>query len=491
MGENLSPTSHSSENRCSAAGVYAINDNNTWNCCGFGGNGTAWITGGLDSALTGRYWLSGQRIIVAGGAADVTNGSNVITVNGIDLRTLALREGDYIRVGTGAKKRMRMVYARPVSATQLVTDVAIDYTDTGLDFAIMSGDGYHEEPHGDNNINSFNGGLFRTNTGAAFAFNGLYGGRVQNAQIDYNAYAVRVGLYGGSPAIGGTLMGMYIEDMHSEKAYKFNSPQNWTVISFTEDGSIEDNADIGMGTSLGVYINKGGMWPVGNLTTSQIPSTVLRNPSLTGFLTLEGRPLIEDGPPGYSFSKTGTWSPPSNVGAFYSWTGSRDITLTGTPSIDQTIMGGNKLLLLGVVISNPGSVTLQDESVLANSGFRLRSPLLTLRGGEWALFFCDGQDCVEIGRSSPVLGVYGDATGSPGNVTQNTINGRVAIAAGQASVTVTNNKVTPSSIIHATLQSSDATLTQILTVVPGSGSFVITGSAAATAACNVCWTLEG
>lgn len=83
-----------------------------------------------------------------------------------------------------------------------------------------------------------------------------------------------------------------------------------------------------------------------------------------------------------------------------------------------------------------------------------------------------------------------DATGTPGTATQNTRRGRVAIAANATNVVVTNSRVTTTSIIHATLQTIDATLTQILSVVPANGSFTITGNAGATTATKVCWTLE-
>lgn len=89
-----------------------------------------------------------------------------------------------------------------------------------------------------------------------------------------------------------------------------------------------------------------------------------------------------------------------------------------------------------------------------------------------------------------IAGGISDDTGTPGAAVQNTRRGRVAIAAAASSVVVTNSLVTSSSVITATLQTVDATLTQLLTVVPGSGSFTITGNAAATAATNVCWVLE-
>lgn len=80
---------------------------------------------------------------------------------------------------------------------------------------------------------------------------------------------------------------------------------------------------------------------------------------------------------------------------------------------------------------------------------------------------------------------YTDASGTPGAATINKPMGKVAIAAGAASVVVTNSLVTADSHVEAVLQFGDATLTQILRVVPGAGSFTVTGNANATAATKV------
>lgn len=80
-----------------------------------------------------------------------------------------------------------------------------------------------------------------------------------------------------------------------------------------------------------------------------------------------------------------------------------------------------------------------------------------------------------------------DSSGTPGAATINKMAGVVSIAAGAASVTVTNSLVTATSSVFAMLQQVDGTLTQILNVVPGAGSFVITGNATATAATKVAW----
>lgn len=76
-----------------------------------------------------------------------------------------------------------------------------------------------------------------------------------------------------------------------------------------------------------------------------------------------------------------------------------------------------------------------------------------------------------------------DQSGTPGNVTLNNVRGRVAIAAGASSVTVTNSQgVTGGSVFAIINQATaDATLTQIVRVATGLGSFTIYGNANATA----------
>lgn len=78
-----------------------------------------------------------------------------------------------------------------------------------------------------------------------------------------------------------------------------------------------------------------------------------------------------------------------------------------------------------------------------------------------------------------------DASDTPGAATINKPSGKVAIAIGASSVVVTNSLVTAASTVLAVLQFVDATATQILSVVPGSGSFTITANANATAATKI------
>jgi hypothetical protein len=78
-----------------------------------------------------------------------------------------------------------------------------------------------------------------------------------------------------------------------------------------------------------------------------------------------------------------------------------------------------------------------------------------------------------------------DISGTPGNGTVNTPRGSCAIAIGAAAVTISSSIVTANSTILCSLQFADATLTQLLRVVPGASTFTITGNAVATAATRV------
>lgn len=77
------------------------------------------------------------------------------------------------------------------------------------------------------------------------------------------------------------------------------------------------------------------------------------------------------------------------------------------------------------------------------------------------------------------------AGGTTGNQTINKVSGTVNIAAAGTTVTVTNSFVTTSSIVFCVIRTNDATATGVKNVVPGSGSFVVTLNAAATAEISI------
>ncbi len=83
-------------------------------------------------------------------------------------------------------------------------------------------------------------------------------------------------------------------------------------------------------------------------------------------------------------------------------------------------------------------------------------------------------------RSTSLLSLLTDGSGTPGNVTQNVGRGRAAFAAAGTTVVVTNSQVALTSTILVSLRGGDATLTSVR-VTPAAGSFTVTGNAAATA----------
>lgn len=92
-------------------------------------------------------------------------------------------------------------------------------------------------------------------------------------------------------------------------------------------------------------------------------------------------------------------------------------------------------------------------------------------------------------RTNLRLTNYTNDAATPGDRTVNALRGKNSFAIGAAAVTVTNNLVTVNSQVVCTLEFVDATLTTILTCVPGAGSFVVTGNANATAATQFSWTV--
>ncbi len=84
---------------------------------------------------------------------------------------------------------------------------------------------------------------------------------------------------------------------------------------------------------------------------------------------------------------------------------------------------------------------------------------------------------------------YIDDSATAGNRTVNRASGKNSFAIGASTVTITNSLVTANSRVNCCLEFIDGTLTQILTCIPGAGSFVVTANANAAAATKFSWTV--
>jgi len=72
-----------------------------------------------------------------------------------------------------------------------------------------------------------------------------------------------------------------------------------------------------------------------------------------------------------------------------------------------------------------------------------------------------------------------DISGTPGNGTANTLLAKFAIAAAASAVTITCSQCAATTLIWCQVITNDGTLKSV-SVVPGAGSYVVTGNAAAT-----------
>ena len=83
------------------------------------------------------------------------------------------------------------------------------------------------------------------------------------------------------------------------------------------------------------------------------------------------------------------------------------------------------------------------------------------------------------------------ASTTTGAVTANVMQGTAAIAAGAASIVITNNNVDANTIINAYVSqaAADGTLLRVERILPAAGSFTIYGTANATATTLISWSI--
>jgi hypothetical protein len=121
-------------------------------------------------------------------------------------------------------------------------------------------------------------------------------------------------------------------------------------------------------------------------------------------------------------------------------------------------------------------------TVLLSRGYMGRN------AGETAQFSKAAEDTlVASGLATVAL----DTTLTTGAYTQNTSQGKAAIAAGQSSVVITNSLVDINTKVFACVAQStaDTTLLRVERIVVSNGSFQIFGTANATATTVISWTI--
>lgn len=488
------------------ANTYCNNNRNTFNGCGFQHSGWAWVSTALDASLTGTYWLSSSRTVVAATAA-VTSGSGTITVTGLDLLALNLRAGDLIRVGSGGTLRTRMISAPPSASDTLTVDVNLDITNAAIDFAIMSGDGYHEEPHSDNNIATIRGGLIRNNCGVGLAFAGLYGPSVYDVQFDFNTYALRGGLVGGSPVHSGLIAHCYTEAHQSGKAFLFKGVSNWNVIAPLDlGGTPSTNVDYDSSTAVFLYQNVTGLHAVGGSVRNLLATTNIgavwgegatwSGPIklASGISTVTGTTLDRDNSSaaGNAFvnvdaqagDKTVTVITPNGAGA-------TEILIVGCYSTLHKVTFQNSANLIlrstaDFVIDS--TVNPRDKICFYYAGSNKFVELFRCTQGEQVFAGPVTSEATVKHVTGLVCTSLGDSSASPGNATLNNAAGKSAIANGATQVTITSDKVGADSKVAIDFAEDPGA--RYWRTVTG-GSFTVFLSAAAGSDLTFDWAVVG
>jgi hypothetical protein len=360
-------------------GAHAINDANAFAGLTAGGNGVFFRTPGV-----GTEHLFAQQIsTLTGASASVAAGSNIVSFDGVDLTELGIRAGDPLRVVTGGREFF--LIQGVLSESTLRVSLAPDVSVSGCDFAIGRGCGYYEEDgSGDNNTNQFLGGLFRCNAGYGLALGGGYGPSVVATQFDFGRFwAIRVGC--DSTEIGITIS---MSPAFWRPYFETFEAKPFLVRACTGMGVYHPNAPADLfdiphpENARGVCVDDEGIRPIG-FSRSYVPATKTLDARLEGHTELGGA-AIQPVPTGAPLDASGVH-----------WIlrpGLEPITLSGTPTL--AIRGSKPLWLQN---DGPGSITLQDESVLAGSKLKLRSPTLTLEEKQIVHLLCDGVHWIHVG----------------------------------------------------------------------------------------------
>lgn len=165
-----------------------------------------------------------------------------------------------------------------------------------------------------------------------------------------------------------------------------------------------------------------------------------------------------------------------------------------TSKIDATAAAASTPLIGGDFAAGFGiSFPTADNSIYFRSGSNLGGDFffVDVNGNQYGRVMNAGLNFTDVssGCQGKITYAYTDSSASPGNATINKASGRSAIAAAATAITVTNNVCTATSIVTITPEDLDTTLLTYK-CVPGSGSFVVTGVAAATANWKFRWVVS-
>lgn len=201
---------------------------------------------------------------------------------------------------------------------------------------------------------------------------------------------------------------------------------------------------------------------------------------------------------GYLSWTAGTFSYVAGGGSVHSFdqqvqqlTAQNSIGITSTGNLQLNSGGPNGGMKLGSIAADTNYACIwsgQATPSFANAAFFANATATTVGApAAGSVSLRCGNDTtahLQLTQANGIILDRGDSSASPGNATVSKTSGLVAVANGASSVTITNTRVTTSSIVIAVLQDNTDAI-YVRSVVPASGSFTINLSGATSGARKV------
>lgn len=450
--------------------TFGLSDSNHFlNCDGYR-NGMLFAVSALASDFAGLN----VRTTVVTGTMSCTAGSNVVTGVGTTFTAMGLRRGDFVRIGTGGTPEYLQVDTVD-SDTQITCGLKQLATQTlsAQGYMIGRGAGYFEEFGPDTNINHITGGIWRSNAACGIQIGGLYGALVDHVQVDtHPLYGIAVNFSAEDTQTYATVIQHpYLEGNEAAPFY-LGAAYGITIIQpMVLDIAVPIHYS-STTFNVGTWMDFSGITAIGG-GTSRMPST-------------RGYDFKNVGKSTQGIGGVSTGDPASTIlydSALLQLPTGGIVAYTSTPTLANGTEYGQHVTFYAI---GAGGATFDDYRKRTGTGLMLKTPSVTLRGGDAITLMWDEVHWVEISRS--VAPVAGDSTASPGSATVNELQGRSAIAAAASTCTITNHQVAAGDVVMVTLEDLDATATR-LKVAVAAGSFTVTANAAATATTKFAWKL--
>lgn len=238
----------------------ALNDNMRFTNCIALANGRLCVTPGISA----QYISTNRKTALTGATATVVAGNATITIAGFNPTTLGIRKGDLVRTGSGAASAASTYVGQieSVTATTIVVQAAAWHLPTaahagaGLDFSIGIGYGYNETRHSDNNTNTIESGVWRSNGAAAMILRGLFGSTICGGPLaDTNNFFAYV--IGEADNVGNVrqpaCIRAYSEANHVHGDFFYGQTNGYTELSTTH--GVGRNTGSGGTSGTGLLLN--------------------------------------------------------------------------------------------------------------------------------------------------------------------------------------------------------------------------------------------